>query len=539
MSTEHQIDIPKVSVFKAIVDVLSPKKGTGTGSKGRDDYDYDSNTQTYDAIKVIGHGAFGCVFLAKLEETNDLVAIKKVRQEKRFKNRELQIMKLLTGSNSKKNPSQPQQQQQVHPFILTLKHYFYTESNSGNKYNDDKDEGGLSEKASRLTMSMHADDEIKTDENNSKNHNNNDNNNLYLNLVLEYIPETLHSLIKHYSNRSRRQQQHELGFRSGVPIEHIRIYMYQLSRALTHIHSLGICHRDIKPHNLLINPITFELKLCDFGSSKVLIKNEPNVAYICSRYYRAPELIFGAVDYTCTIDMWSYGCVLAELLLNAPMFPSNTSVDHLVEIIKVLGSPSKMDLKAMNPNYSEFQFPNITPHVFTSLFPGEHENKNKNENEHENERSGVKEAINITENLLKYSPMNRLSAVEVLTHSFFLPTLTATHYCFPETSFFSYNNNEDISADTGTNSGNTSKSAGNFNNNKSKNSSININNSSINSNSNTSGNKSVCGTKLPSYYFQFTTEEMQAAMEIGSECVDCLKNATATATASSTSNLKE
>lgn len=77
--------------------------------------------------------------------------------------------------------------------------------------------------------------------------------------------------------------------------------MYQLFRSLAYIHSLGICHRDIKPQNLLLNPETGVLKLCDFGSAKTLIKGEPNVSYICSRYYRAPELIFGAIDYTTKI----------------------------------------------------------------------------------------------------------------------------------------------------------------------------------------------------------------------------------------------
>merc|ERR1711865_895765 len=96
---------------------------------------------------------------------------------------------------------------------------------------------------------------------------------------------------------------------------------YQLCRSLAYIHSLGVCHRDIKPQNLLVHPETHLLKLCDFGSAKILVKGEPNVSYICSRYYRAPELIFGATDYTCCIDVWSVGCVLAELLLGVPLFP--------------------------------------------------------------------------------------------------------------------------------------------------------------------------------------------------------------------------
>jgi glycogen synthase kinase 3 beta len=98
---------------------------------------------------------------------------------------------------------------------------------------------------------------------------------------------------------------------------------------------VGVCHRDIKPQNILVNPHTHQLKLCDFGSAKVLVQGEPNISYICSRYYRAPELIFGATEYTTAIDVWSAGCVLAELLLGQPVFPGDSGVDQLVEIIKV------------------------------------------------------------------------------------------------------------------------------------------------------------------------------------------------------------
>lgn len=76
------------------------------------------------------------------------------------------------------------------------------------------------------------------------------------------------------------------------------------------------------------------LKLCDFGSAKLLVKGEPNVSYICSRYYRAPELIFGAGDYTTAIDVWSSGCVMAEMILGEPIFAGESGIDQLVEIIK-------------------------------------------------------------------------------------------------------------------------------------------------------------------------------------------------------------
>ena len=102
-----------------------------------------------------------------------------------------------------------------------------------------------------------------------------------------------------------------------MPILEIKIYIYQLFRSLAYIHSQGICHRDIKPQNLLLDPNTGVLKLCDFGSAKILVENEPNVSYICSRYYRAPELIFGATNYTTKIGMGlsSMGILLCDLLI--------------------------------------------------------------------------------------------------------------------------------------------------------------------------------------------------------------------------------
>lgn len=116
---------------------------------------------------------------------------------------------------------------------------------------------------------------------------------VYLNLVLEYVPETVYRASRHYAK-----------LKQPMPMLQIKLYMYQLLRSLAYIHSVGICHRDIKPQNLLLNPATGVLKLCDFGSAKILVAGEPNVSYICSRYYRAPELIFGATNYTTFIGLF-------------------------------------------------------------------------------------------------------------------------------------------------------------------------------------------------------------------------------------------
>jgi glycogen synthase kinase 3 beta len=113
---------------------------------------------------------------------------------------------------------------------------------------------------------------------------------VYLNLVLEFVPETVYRASR-YFNRMK----------TTMPTLEVKLYIYQLFRSLAYIHSQGICHRDIKPQNLLLDPNSGILKLCDFGSAKILVENEPNVSYICSRYYRAPELIFGATNYTTKI----------------------------------------------------------------------------------------------------------------------------------------------------------------------------------------------------------------------------------------------
>jgi serine/threonine protein kinase len=120
----------------------------------------------------------------------------------------------------------------------------------------------------------------------------------------------------------------------------MKVYAYQMFRSLIYLKKINIAHRDIKPQNILVNEEKLKLVICDFGSAKQLKVGEPNIAYICSRCYRAPELIFGNTEYTTQIDMWSTGCVLAEMFLNRPIFQGDSNIDQLVEIIKVLGCPS-------------------------------------------------------------------------------------------------------------------------------------------------------------------------------------------------------
>ncbi|RPB16127.1 Pkinase-domain-containing protein [Morchella conica CCBAS932] len=308
--------------FSHILQVIREKVQDGLTGETRE--------MQYTQCKIVGNGSFGVVFQTKLSPNGDDAAIKRVLQDKRFKNRELQIMRIVR-----------------HPNIVELKAFYYSNG-------ERKDE-------------------------------------VYLNLVLEFVPETVYRASRYFNK-----------MKTTMPILEVKLYIYQLFRSLAYIHSQGICHRDIKPQNLLLDPASGVLKLCDFGSAKILVENEPNVSYICSRYYRAPELIFGATNYTPKIDVWSTGCVMAELMLGQPLFPGESGIDQLVEIIKVLGTPTREQIRTMNPNYMEHKFPQIKPHPFSKVF-----------------RKASTEAIDLISRLLEYTPTQRLSAIEAMCHPFF------------------------------------------------------------------------------------------------------------------------
>ncbi|TGO63269.1 hypothetical protein BCON_0014g00580 [Botryotinia convoluta] len=317
----------------------SLRMGEVIREKVQDGVTGETRDMQYTQCKIVGNGSFGVVFQTKLSPSGEDAAIKRVLQDKRFKvcdvssslqNRELQIMRIVR-----------------HPNIVELKAFYYSNG-------ERKDE-------------------------------------VYLNLVQEFVPETVYRASRYFNK-----------MKTTMPIIEVKLYIYQLFRALAYIHSQGICHRDIKPQNLLLDPGSGILKLCDFGSAKILVENEPNVSYICSRYYRAPELIFGATNYTTKIDVWSTGCVMAELMLGQPLFPGESGIDQLVEIIKVLGTPTRDQIRTMNPNYMEHKFPQIKPHPFNKVF-----------------RKADANAIELISKLLEYTPTERLSAIEAMVHPFF------------------------------------------------------------------------------------------------------------------------
>lgn len=125
---------------------------------------------------------------------------------------------------------------------------------------------------------------------------------------------------------------------------HIRFIIYQLAKALKYLHTGLIIHRDLKPSNVLINS-NCTIKLCDFGLVRSLIAiNETSTALtegVATRWYRAPEVLFGSSSYSMPADIWSLGCIIYEIVAQKPMFPGDSTSDQINKILAYTGYPSE------------------------------------------------------------------------------------------------------------------------------------------------------------------------------------------------------
>lgn len=199
--------------------------------------------------------------------------------------------------------------------------------------------------------------------------------------------------------------------RSPQPLspEHIGYFVYQVLRGLKYVHSANVLHRDLKPSNLLVNA-NCDLKICDFGLARTGAEDQVGMTeYVVTRWYRAPELLLCCNDYTAAIDVWSVGCIMAELLGRKPLFPGKDYVHQLNLITKVIGSPSEDDMGFVTSDKARRylrSLPKCARSSFASLYP-----------------DADPQALDLLDKMLVFDPAKRISVQEALAH----PWLAALH----------------------------------------------------------------------------------------------------------------
>ena len=189
--------------------------------------------------------------------------------------------------------------------------------------------------------------------------------------------------------------------------DHVQYFIYQTLRALKAMHAANVLHRDLKPSNLLLNS-NCDLKICDFGLARSVALTEDNFGfmteYVATRWYRAPEIMLTFLEYTTAIDVWSVGCILAEMLTGRPLFPGRDYHNQLWLIMEVLGTPNMEDyynikLKRAREYIRSLPFCKKIP--FNELFA----NANPL-------------AVDLLEKLLIFNPAKRITVEDALDHPY-------------------------------------------------------------------------------------------------------------------------
>ncbi|XP_069478073.1 mitogen-activated protein kinase 15 isoform X2 [Ambystoma mexicanum] len=214
-------------------------------------------------------------------------------------------------------------------------------------------------------------------------------------LVFEYMETDLHAVIK-----------------KGNLLKdiHMRYILYQLLKATKFIHSGNVIHRDQKPSNILLDTDCF-VKLCDFGLARSLYQiqedqgNPALTEYVATRWYRAPEILLASHRYTKGVDMWSVGCILAEMLLGKPLFPGTSTINQIERIMSIIPFPSHEDIMAVRSEYGASVIHRMSSRQklpFEEVFPS----------------TTPPEAVDLVKKLLAFNPDKRLTAEEALRHPY-------------------------------------------------------------------------------------------------------------------------
>lgn len=189
--------------------------------------------------------------------------------------------------------------------------------------------------------------------------------------------------------------------------------MLQLLQALSACHAAGFAHRDVSPTNLLFDAEGC-VRLSDFGQARristISHDTEPTMEMLSptvgTRWYRAPELLFGSHSYTLAVDMWSAGCIFAELLTQRPLFPGNSDIDQICKIREVLGTLDERVWTGVEslPDWGKLKFGPKAPTPWTDVF---------------SDLDIDPQAVDLLGGLIEYNPEKRITASDALHHDYF------------------------------------------------------------------------------------------------------------------------
>ncbi|GAA6027383.1 hypothetical protein JCM8097_007814 [Rhodosporidiobolus ruineniae] len=193
--------------------------------------------------------------------------------------------------------------------------------------------------------------------------------------------------------------------------DHVQYFVYQTLRALKALHSAEVIHRDLKPSNLLLNS-NCDLKICDFGLARSVATAEPAngsetgfmTEYVATRWYRAPEIMLSFKQYTKAIDIWSVGCICAEMLSGRPLFPGRDYHHQLTLILSVTGTPPLDEFQRITSKRSRDYLralPFQRKKAFADLFP-----------------NASPLAVDFLAKTLTFDPLKRMSVEEALQHPY-------------------------------------------------------------------------------------------------------------------------
>lgn len=226
-------------------------------------------------------------------------------------------------------------------------------------------------------------------------------------LIQEYMPCDLHRII------------HSLILLN----QHMRFITYQILKGLRVIHSANVIHRDLKPSNILIN-WACEVKICDFGLARIVGSDQLDLdgnltEYVATRWYRAPEIMLLQSKYSTAVDLWSVGCIMAELFMAYPLFPGKDYKNQLQLIFDFLGTPTGSDFECVRLERAK-SYIKLLPHS-EPCDPYAYLSNHPRRIAKFGTQTIEEEGLELMKNLLSFNPDERLTSSQALQHQYVEP----------------------------------------------------------------------------------------------------------------------